>query len=67
MAPYPSAAKADADVILNKVNLALAKNQRLLATVLPPRKTSETVQKPKAELEREELEEREFHTAVPEL
>lgn len=33
----PSAVSPDADVILNRVNLALAKSERLLASWLPPK------------------------------
>lgn len=61
MAPQPS----EADIILNRANVALAKSQRLVASWLPPR-TEEEVKNAITEEEMEK-EEQEMFTPVPEL
>ena len=60
-----SAGKNEADVILNRTNVALARSQRLVASWLPPRTATEEPANSKTE---EELrrEEDEMFTAVPE-
>ncbi|KAL4734956.1 hypothetical protein BDV11DRAFT_43904 [Aspergillus similis] len=58
-----SLSKADADVILNKANIALARSQRLVASWLPAAPaTDNNNEKADAELQKEE----EIFTAVPE-
>jgi hypothetical protein len=44
------------DVLLNKVNIALAKSQRQIASWLPPKKTEDTQAKSEKEIEKEEQE-----------
>ncbi|KAI4196910.1 MAG: hypothetical protein LQ350_006223 [Teloschistes chrysophthalmus] len=61
MAPQPS----EADIILNRANVALAKSQRLLASWLPPRPEEEFESAKTAE--EIEKEDREIFTAVPEV
>ncbi|KAL9578996.1 MAG: hypothetical protein Q9212_005366 [Teloschistes hypoglaucus] len=61
MAPQPS----EADIILNRANVALAKSQRLLASWLPPRAKEELESaKTSEEIEKED---QEIFTAVPEV
>ncbi|KAL4787543.1 hypothetical protein BJX76DRAFT_299732 [Aspergillus varians] len=56
--------KADADIILNKANIALARSQRLVASWLPAEPlTDQDHEKTDSELQREEDE---IFTAVPE-
>ncbi|KAL8663410.1 MAG: hypothetical protein Q9202_003929 [Teloschistes flavicans] len=61
MAPQPS----EADIILNRANVALAKSQRLLASWLPPRPKEELESaKTSEEIEKED---QETFTAIPEV
>lgn len=61
MAPQPS----EADIILNRANVALAKSQRLLASWLPPRAKEELESaKTSEEIEKED---QETFTAIPEV
>jgi hypothetical protein len=55
----------EADIIVNRANVALAQSQRLIASWLPPR-TDEERANAKSEEDIEE-EEREIFTPVPEL
>lgn len=58
-----SLSKNEADVILNRANVALARSQRLVASWLPAPTEEESVTKSEEELQREEDE---IFTAVPE-
>lgn len=60
-----SAWKNDADVILNRTNVALARSQRLVASWLPPKTAAEESATSKSEEELRQ-EEDEIFTAVPE-
>lgn len=44
------------DVLLNKVNVALAKSQRQIASWLPPKKAEDAQAKSEKEIEKEEQE-----------
>ena len=58
---------ADHDIIINKINLQLAKNQRLLASWLPPKSEADMLQDAKTEEEREKEDLEIFGTPMPEL
>lgn len=60
----PPLTVSEAEVTLNRTNVALSRSQRLVASWLPPRPTNETVAK--AEADKELQEEDEIFTAVPE-
>ncbi len=59
------ASTSEADIILNRANVALAKSQRLIASWLPPR-SSEEIASAKSE-EEIEKDEQEIFTPVPEV
>jgi hypothetical protein len=61
----PNKGPSEADIVFTRASVTLAKNQRLIASWLPPRSADElSSAKTEEELEREE---REMFAPVPEL